>query len=268
LIVFGLIVLLDLITARFSAQVQSALTLPHVTFSNSGFQVPFMKPAATTGASSTGKTGTATTPVATTPPATVTTTPVLPANVLARDSFQRPNQQFWGVASDGQSWAGDAAKAPAFAIVNHSGQVIGNSSAIYDSVLGKPVADSEVLVSGSVSSFADANMGVLLRWTDGNNLYKVFIDGTNLTVLKKANGAFSNLQSTPFVARSGASYTIRARVVGTSIMARAWQTGQAEPSNWMLIVTDNALTSGYDGLRLIVQTGVTITITSFAESKA
>jgi len=272
LIVFGLIVLLDMITARFSAQVQSALTLPHVTFSNSGFQVPFMKPAATTGASSTGKTGTASTPVATTAPATVTTTPAttpaLPANVLARDSFQRPNQQFWGVASDGQSWAGDAVKAPAFAIVNHSGQVIGNSSAIYDSVLGKPLADSEVLVSGSVSSFADANMGVLLRWTDGNNLYKVFIDGTNLTVLKKANGAFSNLQSTPFVARNGASYTIRARVVGTSIMARAWQTGQAEPSNWMLIVTDNALASGYDGLRLIVQTGVTITITSFAESKA
>src|SRR5712691_3923979 len=99
LIVFGLIVLLDIITARFSAQVQSALTLPHVTFSNSGFQVPFMKPAATTGASSTGKTGTATTPVATTAPATLT--PVLPANVLARDSFQRPNQQFWGVASDG-----------------------------------------------------------------------------------------------------------------------------------------------------------------------
>jgi hypothetical protein len=268
LIVFGLIVLLDLITARYSAQVQSALTLPHVTFSNNGLQVPFMKPAATTGASSTGKTGTATTPVATTAPATVTTNPVLPANVLARDSFQRPNQQFWGVASDGQSWAGDAAKAPAFAIVNHSGQVIGSSSAIYDSVLGKPVADSEVLVSGSVSSFADANMGVLLRWTDGNNLYKVFIDGTNLTVLKKANGTFSNLQSTPFAARSGASYTIRARVVGMSIMARAWQTGQAEPSNWMLIVTDNALTSGYDGLRLIVQTSVTITITSFAESKA
>ena len=268
LIVFGLIVLLDLITARFSAQVQSALTLPHVTFSNSGLQVPFMKPAATTGASSTGKTGTATTPVATTASATVTSTPVLPANVLARDSFQRPNQQFWGVASDGQSWAGDAVKAPAFAIVNHSGQVIGNSSAIYDSVLGKPVADSEVLVSGSVSSFADANLGVLLRWTDGNNLYKVFIDGTNLTVIKKVNGAISNLQSTPFVARNGASYTIRARVVGTSIMARAWQTGQAEPSNWMLIVTDNALTSGYDGLRLIVQTGVTITITSFAESKA
>ena len=268
LIVFGLIVLLDLITARFSAQVQSALTLPHVTFSNSGFQVPFMKPAATTGASSTGKTGTATTPVATTAPATATTTPALPAKVLARDSFQRPNQQFWGVASDGQSWAGDAVKAPVFAIVNHSGQVIGNSSAIYDSVLGKPVADSEVLVSGSVSSFADANMGVLLRWTDSNNLYKVFIDGTNLTVLKKVNGAISNLQSTPFAAQNGASYTIRARVVGTSIMARAWQTGQAEPSNWMLIITDNALTSGYDGLRLIVQTDVTITITSFAESKA
>lgn len=271
LAVLGLILLLDLATARFSAQVQSALTLPHAVYSNGSLQVPFMKPVATTHPSSTGKTTAATTPVAKTTAAATTTatttTSVAPANTLAQDTFQRPDQQFWGTASDGQSWSGDAAKASAFAITNHTGQVTGNSSAIYDSVLGKPVADSEVLVSGSINHFAAANMGVLLRWTDGNNLYKVFIDGTNLTALKKVNGVVSTLQSVPFAAKDGASYSIRARVVGTSIMASAWQTGQAEPSNWMLTSTDNGLASGYDGLRLIVQMGITITITSFAESK-
>ena len=267
----GLILLLDLATARFSAQVQSALTLPRAVYSNGSLQVPFMKPVTTTHPSSTGKTTAATTPVATTTAAATTTatttTSVAPATMLAQDTFQRPNQQFWGTASDGQSWSGDAAKASAFAITNHAGQVTGNSSAIYDSVLGKPVADSEVLVSGSVSQLAAANMGVLLRWTDGNNLYKVFIDGTNLTALKKVNGVVSTLQSVPFTAKGGTSYSIRARVVGTSITASAWQTGQAEPSKWMLSATDNGLTSGYDGLRLIVQMGITITITSFAESK-
>ena len=270
LIVLGLIVLLDIVTARFSAQVQSSLTLPHAVFTNSGLQLPAMKPVASTVATKTSKTVAAptSTPVAkATASATTTTTSVLPANVLAQDTFQRPDQQFWGMASDGQSWSGDAAKASAFSIANHMGQVAGNSSAIYDSVLGKPVADSEVLFSGSVSHFNAANMGVLLRWTDSNNLYKVFIDGTNLTAIKKVNGAISNLQSVPFTAQDGISYSLRVRVMGTGIMARAWQTGQAEPTTWMLIATDTSLTTGYDGLRLIVQTGITVTITSFAESK-
>ncbi len=260
LIALGLILLLDIFTARFSAQVQSALTLPRAVFNTGALRVPAMKPVATTGAPTSTPVGTVTT-VAT------STTSLPPANVLARDTFQRPDQQFWGAASDGQSWSGDAAKAPAFAIVNRTGQVTGAGSAIYDSVLGKPMTDSEVLFSGAINHFAAANMGALLRWTDGNNLYKVFIDGANLTAIKKVNGVVSSLQSEPFTARDGISYSLRVRVMGTGIMARVWQTGQAEPPNWMLVASDNALTSGYDGLRLITQTGTIISITSYAESK-
>lgn len=268
LIALGVILLIDLITVRFSAQVQSALTLPRAEFSTGAVQLPAMKPVATTGATTTAKTTAATaTPQAIATATATTTTSMPPATMLAQDTFQRPNQQFWGVASDGESWVGDAAKTPAFSIVNHTGQVAGGGSAIYDSVLGKQVADSEVLFSGSVSHFAAANMGALLRWTDSNNLYKIFIDGTNLTAIKKVNGAISTLQSVPFAARDGVSYSLRARVVGTSIMARVWQAGQPEPPTWMLIATDNGLTTGFDGLRLIAQTGITITITSFAEMK-
>lgn len=272
LMALGLILLLDLITMRFSAQVQSALTLPRAVFNNNSLQVPAVKPTATTGVSSNGKTTVGKTAVATatsvaTTPTATTTTSAMPTTMLAQDTFQRPDQQFWGMASDGQSWAGDAAKSPAFSITNHTGQLSGSGSAIYDSLLGNPVADSEVLVSGSVSHFAAANMGALLRWTDGNNLYKVFIDGTNLTAIKKVNGAISTLQSVPFAAKDGVSYSLRVRVIGTAIMARVWQAGQPEPSNWMLMASDSELTSGYDGLRLIAQNAITITITSFAELK-
>lgn len=266
LVALGVILLIDMITVRFSAQVQSALTLPRAEFNNSAVQLPAMNPVATRGVSSTTKTRAATSTPAIAKTA-ATTTALLPATMLAQDTFQRPDQQFWGVASDGESWMGDAAKTPAFVIVNHSGRVTGAGSAIFDSVLGKQVADSEVFFSGSISHFAAANMGALLRWTDSNNLYKVFIDGANLTAIKKVNGAISTLQSVPFTARDGVSYSIRVRVVGTGIMARVWQTGQAEPPNWMLMATDSGLTAGFDGLRLIAQTGITITITSFAELK-
>jgi hypothetical protein len=124
------------------------------------------------------------------------------------------------------------------------------------------------IFSGSVSHFTASNMGALLRWTDTNNMYKVFIDGANLIALKKVNGIVTELQSVPFLAQDGRSYTIRARVVGKTIMARAWLTNQAEPSNWMLTATDGDLASGFDGMRLIVQNGITITITAFLESQA
>src|SRR5579872_6904801 len=130
LMALGLIVLLDIVTARFSAQVQSSLTLPHAVFNNSSLQLPAMKPVASTVATKTSKTTAAptSTPVAkaTASATTTTTTSMLPANILAQDTFQRPDQQFWGMASDGQSWSGDAAKASAFAIANHTGQVVGN----------------------------------------------------------------------------------------------------------------------------------------------
>src|SRR5437588_9349762 len=39
---------------------------------------------------------------------------VLQASILAQDTFQRANEALWGVASDGQSWQGDANKLAAF----------------------------------------------------------------------------------------------------------------------------------------------------------
>jgi hypothetical protein len=52
-------------------------------------------------------------------------------------------------------------------------------------------------------------------------------------------------------------------VVGTTLYARVWPTGTAEPASWMITVKDSALSSGSCGLSTKVVTGVTAGYTSF-----
>src|SRR5947209_6751575 len=94
----GALLLIDLIAAHFSGRIEAALTLPTMHG----------------------------------PPTSVamghapTATPSILSpfeSVLVQDSFQRPNQTFWGSASDGQAWVGDAMGSAHFFIVNNMGQV-------------------------------------------------------------------------------------------------------------------------------------------------
>jgi len=197
----------------------------------------------------------------TTTPGPPTTTPV-PGTILAQDTFQRANQTYWGTASDGHKWAGEANSQTVFSIVNNAGQV-GNGSGLYNAVLGPVATNSEVVVTGTLSSFSNTNLGAVARWTDTNNWYKAYIEGTNLVVQKKVSGAYTTLGSAPFAATGGTAYSLRFRVVGTSLSARVWRAGSAEPTTWMVTATDSAFQSGSSGLRITIQTGVTATFTAF-----
>jgi hypothetical protein len=194
----------------------------------------------------------------------MTATPT-PGSTLGQDSFQRPNQALWGTASDGQTWGGDANAQSAFSIVNNRGQV-SNSATTYSAVLGPVATNAEVLFSGSMSNYTNNNLGAVLRWRDANNWYKAYISGTTLIVQKRVNGATTILGSVPFTATPGTSYTLRFRVVGTTLYARVWQTGTAEPANWMVTVTDTTFSSGFCGLRMLAQNGATASYTSFLAS--
>ena len=208
-----------------------------------------------------GGTGTPTPTPSPSPTMTVTTT-VTPGTTLAQDTFQRPNQALWGTASDGQTWGGDANTQSVFSIVNNTGQV-SNATTTYSAVLGPAATDAEVLFTGSMSSYTNDNLGAVLRWTDDNNWYKAYIDGASLIVQKKVSGATTILGSVPFAATAGTSYTLRFRVVGTTLFAKVWQTGTSEPANWMVMVTDTTFFSGFCGLRMLAQNGATATYTSF-----
>lgn len=185
-----------------------------------------------------------------------------PGVTLAQDTFRRTNQTYWGTASDGQIWGGDANSSNVFSIASNTGQ-LANGNATYSAVLGSAATNAQVLFSGSISSFNNTNIGAVLHWTDGNNWYKAYIDGTYLIIQQKVNGSTTILNEKAFAAQAGISYTLRFSIIGSTLSAKVWQTGSSEPGNWMVTATDSTLQSGYCGLRILVQNGTVAQFTAF-----
>jgi hypothetical protein len=182
--------------------------------------------------------------------------------MLGTDSFQRTNQSLWGSASDGQTWGGDANSLGVFSISGNAGLVSNTGNPSYSAVLGPTASNAEVYATGSLSSFSNSNFGAVLRWTDGNNWYKAYIDGSSLIMQKKVNGVTTILARVPFSATAGSSYSIHFRAVGSTLTANVWAASGSEPSGWMVTASDSTLTSGYCGMRFLTQSG-TATVTSF-----
>ena len=193
-------------------------------------------------------------------PPTVTPSP---GSILAQDTFQRQNQSFWGVASDGMQWGTDANKLAAYSISNNTGQIVASSAQDYVATLGQAATNAEVLFTGSISSLGTSNTGAILRWNDLNDYYRVTMNGTQLNLFKKVGGTTTKLASVAFSASASVAYTIRFRIVGTTLSAKAWQANLSEPQNWMVTATDSALSSGYCGLLMYLQSGVTVNVTSY-----
>jgi DNA-binding beta-propeller fold protein YncE len=190
-----------------------------------------------------------------------------PGAIIGQDTFHRGNQIYWGTASDGHAWIEDAGNQSIFTISNNTGQISAGNGA-YDAVLGPSTSNAEVLFSGSLGKFNISNIGAVLRWNDTINWYKAYIDGNNLIIQEKVRGAYTTLGSTPFAAQGGTSYTLRFRAVGSTLFAKVWQTGTTEPTNWMVTATNSDLQSGYCGVRLQVQPGITANVTSFLATAA
>jgi len=202
------------------------------------------------------------TPTATPSPSITPSPSVMPS--LGADNFTRPDQTYWGTASDTQKWGSNANSLKVFSIKSNSGQVVGTSSNNYYATLGPPAIDAQVQFSGSISSFTNANLGSVLRWTDSQNWYEALIDGTNLTIEKKVAGTTTKLINVPFAAMAGTSYTVLFSITGSTLSASAWPTGGTQPGTWMASATDTSLTAtGSSGLHVVVQSGVTVSFAAF-----
>ena len=189
--------------------------------------------------------------------------------ILAEVTFQRPNQALWGMSSDGRSWEGDANALAAFSIADTMGQIAKGQGAL-NAVLGVVNSNVEVVVQGSIDHYngTAVNLGVVLRWTNTNNWYKLLIDADTLSILKRQNGVSSTLASLPFQAKDGVGYTLRFRALGATLFAKAWPSDSTEPTNWMLLTNDTALTGGQTGIRVLVQPSTVVHITSFLATEA
>lgn len=260
--VLSLCMIGGLVAGFFSHSIEAALTVQSMNVAQQGNGAA-PDPTATQG-KATGQPGKTGTPGASTSPTTTTNGTV----VLAKDTFQRAAQVFWGTASDGRMWGGDANSIEVFSITGGAGQ-IDHAQGTFNAVLGGLNTNAEVLVSASVNQFVTGgkvNVGAVLRWTNANNWYKALIDGTNLQILSRVNGVTTSLAVMPFPARGGVTYNLRFRAMGANLFARAWQSGHPEPATWMLTVASTALTGGMGGVRVLVQNATVVRVTSFLET--
>ena len=194
---------------------------------------------------------------------TATATPTSSGGTtLAKDTYQRGNQTYWGKASDGQTWGADANANPIFSIANNSGHVA-NASGAFSAILGPTASNEQVLFTGTISSFTYTNLGAIVRYSDPNNWYKAYIDGSSLIIQKKVAGSYTILASVPFSASPNSAYSVRFQVVGSTLSAKAWLASSPEPAAWSTSVSDSSLSSGHVGLRLQLQSGVSADYSSF-----
>lgn len=92
--------------------------------------------------------------------------------------------------------------------------------------------------------------------------------GTQLVVQKRVNGTFTNLRVAAFKATANTAYSLRFRIVGTMLYAKVWASATTEPSAWTVTTTDSSLSSGQCGLRILISSGTSASVTSFLATTA
>jgi hypothetical protein len=190
------------------------------------------------------------------------------STIEVQDTFARSDQATWGNATDGHAWQSDAATSNIFAVGNHQGTVA-QANGFFDAITGPSLSNASITTKGGIyfaQSDGTTSIGLVLRWQDSNNWYKAYLDGTTFGIRKRVAGQTISLAKTTFIMQPGASYTIRFHAAGSLLQAKAWLTAMPEPTDW-LTVYDNALTTGFGGLRIGVQNGTAVYITSFMEKR-
>lgn len=192
---------------------------------------------------------------------------------VIHDSFQRNTLPgSWGT-TNGLQW--QLTGNPQAFFVNPgtntgSGMIISQAqqnAEFYTATIGPEVAeptDVQATLAMTFSTSQQNNVGLVVRWQDSNNYYKVYIDGSQLVLMKNINGQQSSLITTSFAAQDGAAYTLHFRAEKNGVlMASAWPAGQQEPDQWMLKATDHDLRSGQAGIRALLLNNDAVQVFSF-----
>lgn len=153
------------------------------------------------------------------------------------DSVNRvPVVSGWGNASNGLSYTqvGTATTA-----TNGSEATISNTTGDVHMV---PNAPSEGDEDGSVRIQIAATMsaGIDLRYVDANNMYRLVITTTAITIYGRIYGNTFTFASSPVSLSPGSFYWLRFQVLGsnpTTFNGKVWLDGVSEPANWNVTYT-------------------------------
>ncbi|HEV3103923.1 MAG TPA: PKD domain-containing protein [Candidatus Dormibacteraeota bacterium] len=184
----------------------------------------------------------------------------------AQDLFSRPNQTGIGPATDGHAWTDDLASNPSAVVQIRNGQLyLQTSSTAYDAWMGIPYQDQEV--AADVDMVAGGARLLARVQGSGNWIVLTITPGTNggLSLWVAKNNTWTQLKSwtanPAFLQNTW--YHAKLRAVGTSVSAKVWAFGAAEPA-WQVSTTQSILTgSGVGGLR---SSSATEFVANFSES--
>jgi hypothetical protein len=200
------------------------------------------------------------TPTLTPTPTMLPTPTPTPVPYVAQDNFQRTNQSSWGIASNGNTWQVD--NSADFSIFNDSGRITGTQSGTHNAILGPTSSNVEILATFTFVQFQSGDVGVVARWNDTHDWYKLGVNNSQFFIVKDVAGTKTTLSSMAFTPQSGSTYTMRFAADGTTLAGKIWLAGTAEPA-WQLVVTDSSFNNGHVGIRPAVASGMDVRVSWF-----
>lgn len=193
----------------------------------------------------------------------------VPSDKQVVDSFTRTTSSSWGAADSGQTW-GSSGSAVDFSCDGATGVHTLTSFGVSRRSFTGSATDfvAETMVSSSaLAAGSSLNGGIIGRYIDADNHYifrirfspSQFVYGA---IQGQVGGTVTTLgaevQAAGLTHTVGTFYRIKAEALGSTLRMKIWQDGQAEPADWLISVTDTAISSaGGVGVRSIVNTGVT-----------
>lgn len=178
-----------------------------------------------------------------------------PSYATIRDTFTRVTANGWGTADTGQVWTIATGTTSEFSTNGSDARHVHAATTTVDSiVLGiVPQADIDYRVTDdSTLAAAPLTQDFVsfhdVRYLDVNNQYRLTVSRTvantiTLTIGKNVAGVATGLAGptvVPGVVPPN-NITVRFKVVGTSLQAKAWLTSGVEPPNWLVTATDASL---------------------------
>ncbi|MFC8193301.1 PKD domain-containing protein [Cellulomonas sp. NPDC057328] len=168
--------------------------------------------------------------------------------VLAADAFSRTTAGSWGSAENGGAWAHNGSAA-SYAVSGGVGNlVVPRAGSTIQSWLGTVAStDSDVsltVAAGSAMTGSGAHLGVTARRVGGQEYaakVRLLADGTATVALVDA-GTVLPAVALPGTFAAGERIAVRVQASGTApttLRAKAWRAGQAEPADWTVSATSS-----------------------------
>lgn len=191
------------------------------------------------------------------------------------DGFGRTESNGWGTTDTGHAWTVTGGAASDYSTDgSQAAHSLGSVNVPRHSVVGSGITDVDLSLErirvGVAPTGAAMQVGLLARYVDVNNyLYGRLFLTTSDTVLVNLRALVGGVEVTTSnvtvdgLTASASTIALRFQVEGTSMRARAWEAGTAEPDEWQVEMDHTGLHSGAVGVRSTLQTGNTNVSPSF-----